>query len=71
MHHEGLRTLYQSEDIWIQRCACGVFHVHVGAVTLRFDQASFEEFFNGLGAAMSHAALWRFAGKSSPKVGTA
>ena len=71
MHHEILRTLYQSGNLWVQRCECGVFHVHVGATTLRFDQQSFEEFLSGLGEAMTRSTMWRFSDARGQFVGTA
>ena len=71
MPHESLRTLYRSESIWVQRCECGVFHVHVGPTTLRFDQKSFEEFLSGLGEAMARSAMWRFAEQPAQAVGSA
>lgn len=61
MHKEPMSTLYKSDQLWIQRCDCGVFHVHIGGASLRFDQESFEELLSGLGQAMSRATLWRFA----------
>ena len=69
MHNQTLLTLYHSENTWIQRCECGVFHVHVGSTTLRFNQSAFEEFLSGLGEAMSRAAMWRFF--SERRTGTA
>ena len=74
MHPEDLRTLYRSEEVWIQRCDCcdcGVFHVHVGATTLRFSQAAFEDFISGLGQAMSREAMWRFSGDGVKMPGSA
>jgi len=71
MHQEVLRTLYRSETIWVQRCECGVFHVHVGATTLRFDQQAFEVFPSGLGEAMTRSAMWRFSDGRVQCVGTA
>jgi len=60
MHDDPMHTLYKSDQMWIQRCQCGVFHVHIGGTSLRFDQAAFEELISGLGQAMSRAAFWRF-----------
>lgn len=71
MHQEILTTLYRSDNVWVQRCECGVYHVHVGATTLRFDQPSFEEFLSGLGQAMTRSTMWRFGEVRGQFVGTA
>lgn len=71
MHQHTLITLYQSDQLWIQRCDCGVFHVHLGGTSLRFDQRSFEELISGLGQAMASATLWRFAGTHLKTLGSA
>lgn len=69
--HEALHTLYKNDTLWIQRCECGVFHVHLGATTLRLDQTAFEELLCGLGEAMSQAALWRFSSVGAVAAGMA
>ncbi|HSN84409.1 MAG TPA: hypothetical protein VLS88_17655 [Polyangiales bacterium] len=69
--NDQLDTLYRSEALWVQRCHCGVFHVHIGPTTLRFDQSGFEDFLSGLGQAMSRAAMWRFLSNESQTLGTA
>lgn len=66
-----MKTLYQSDQLWIQRCNCGVYHVHMGGTSLRFDQSSFEELLAGLGHAMAHAAVWRFSGTQMKTLGSA
>lgn len=69
--NDQLETLYDSEGLCVQRCHHGVFHVHIGPTTLRFDQSSFEDFISGLGEAMSRAAMWRFARSTSQTLGRA
>ncbi|MEM8609097.1 MAG: hypothetical protein AAGF92_18480 [Myxococcota bacterium] len=71
MQKEVRRTLYRSGNLWVQRCECGVFHVHVGPTTMRFDQESFEEFLSGLGEAMTRSTMWRFSDGAGQFVGTA
>lgn len=71
MMKDQLETLYHSEGLWVQRCRCGVFHVHIGPTTLRFDQSGFEDFLSGLGQAMSRAAMWRFSRSASQPLGSA
>lgn len=61
MKNDPMQTLYKSDQMWVQRCQCGVFHVHIGNTSLRLNAAAFEELVSGLGQAMSSVALWRFA----------
>ena len=71
MEHTLMRTLVKTDNIWIQRCDCGLFHVHVGALTLRFEEEAFEMFLSSLGEAMSRDVMWRNVRSGKPVAGIA
>ena len=71
MEHSSMRTLVKTDTIWIQRCDCGLFHVHVGALSLRFEEEAFELFLSSLGEAMSRDLIWRNAGAGKTVAGIA
>ncbi len=49
------KTLVQRRQCRIERCSCGVYHVSVGAVTLRVDEAQLTELFESIGVAIAPA----------------
>ena len=46
-------TLVQRTDCRIERCSCGVYHVSIGAVTLRLGAAQVASVFEALGHALA------------------
>lgn len=47
------KTLVQRRHCRIERCSCGVYHVSIGAVTLRMDEPQLTELFESLGLAIA------------------
>lgn len=47
------KTLVQRPECRIERCSCGVYHVSVGAITIRLAQAQLTTLFESLGLALA------------------
>jgi hypothetical protein len=58
-----LVTLAQNQAAHVQRCVhCGAIAVHLGPVTLRFDEGALELVWAAMGQALSHVR-----GESEPR----
>lgn len=47
------KTLVQRPECRIEHCSCGVYHVSVGAITIRMGQAQLTSLFDSLGVALA------------------